>query len=513
MRMHKHLVLPAFALLGAAALAAAACSPAGSKGGEDHSGGPLVVARTVDLDQLDPAVATAFGTIQTLQLTFDTLLRTDSGGRLVPGLAKTWEASRDGRTLTFHLQPGVRFHNGDPLTADAVVATIDRVRDEATASVVRSNLLSVVKVTAPDPATAVITLSKPDVSVLDTLTLTGTSILDPADIKADRIGKAVNGTGPFKLAGRTHGQKVDLTANAAYFGGKPSISGVEFRVIPDETSILAGLRAGSFDAGVLTDPNVTAQVHGGLKAASTPSLAYHALMLNGRRKPLDDIAVRQAIACAVDRKQVVDTAVAGQGTVTGPITSPGLNLPVTDGLPCKPGDTTAAKKLLAKAGVSTPISLKTLVMSGGYASAINEAQNLQAQLSAIGVKLVIDQQPTNVYVKRWTAADYDATLALNGGNSSPYLMYARYFTQGASLARPAGLDSPKIAELLGRANTETDPKVRNATFAEVQRTMLEQSPWVWLFTDNNVVVTQPGVKGLTITADNFLRSLERTVKG
>ncbi len=511
MRMRGHVVLQAFALVGAVSLAAGACSPAGSK--KDDKSGPLVVARTVDLEQLDPAAATAFGSTQTLRLIFDTLVNSDSSGRLVSGLAKSWDTSKDGRTLTFHLQQGVKFHNGDPLTADAVVATIDRVLDEKTASVLRSNLLSVEKVSAPDPATAVMTLRKPDLSVLDTLTLIGTAILDPADIKAGRAAKGLNGTGPFKLSGRTQGQKVDLTANPAYFAGKPSIPGVEFRVIPDENSILAGLRAGSFDAGVLTDPNISSQAHGKLKVSATPSLAYHALMLNGRRKPLDDLTVRQAIACAVDRKQVIDTAVAGQGTPTGPVTSRGQHLAPTDGLPCRPGDVAGAKKMLDGAGVKTPVTLKTLVMSGGYASAINEAQNLQAQLGKIGVKLELDQQPVNVYVKRWSAADYDATLALNGGDSSPYLMYARYFTPGGSLGKPAGLDSPKIAELLGRVNAETDLKARAGTIAELQRTMLQQSPWVWLFTDNNVVVTQPGVNGLGISPDNSLRSLQRTTKG
>lgn len=512
MRLHRHRLLTAVAFAAAASLAVAGCSPAGSRK-DRGSHGPLVIARTVDLDQLDPAVATAFGTTQTLQLMYDTLLHTDAAGRLVPGLATKWETSADGRTLTFHLRQGVRFQSGAPFTADAVVATLDRIRDEKTASVVRSNLQSVSKVTAPDPGTAVITLSRPDASVLNTLTLTGTSILEPGDISAGRIGKSVNGTGPFSFAGRTQGQKVDLKANPAYYGGRPPIPGVEFRVIPDESSILAGLRAGSFDAGVLTDPTVAAQVHGDLKVAATPSLAYHALMLNGRREPLDRLAVRQAIACAIDRRQVVDTAVAGQGTVTGPITSPGLSLSPTDGLPCRPGDVAAAEHLLTGAGVRTPVTLKTLVMSGGYASAINEAQNVQAQLAKIGVRLELDQQPTNVYVKRWTKADYDATIALNGGSASPYLMYARYFGKGASLARPAGLDSPEIAALLDRANAETDAAERTAAYARLQRTMLQQSPWVWLFTDKNVVVTQPDVKGLGITADNSLRSLERTTRG
>lgn len=509
MRLYRHRLLRAFALVAAVAAPVAACSPAGSGDSKGGSKGPLVIARTVDLDQLDPAVATSFGSVQTLQLIFDTLLRTDANGRFVPGLAKTWETSADGRTLTFHLRQGVKFHNGDPLTSDAVVATLNRVRDEATASVVRSNLAAVSDVTASDPGTVVIKLSRPDASVLNTLTLTATAVLDPADIKAGRVAKSANGSGPFKLTGRTQGQKVDLTANAAYFGGKPKLPGVEFRVIPDENSILAGLRAHSFDAGVLTDPNVVAQIHGGgLKVSRTPSLAYHTLMMNGRRKPFDKLGVRQAIACAIDRKQVIDTAVAGQGTVTGPITSPGYHLSPTDGLPCTPGDAAGAKKLLG----GTQVSAKMLVMSGGYASAVNEAQNIQAQLAKIGVKLSIDQQPTNVYVKRWTKADFDVTLALNGGFSSPYLMYSRYFTNGASLAKPAGLDSPEIAKLLGQADV-TDAAKRNTAVVALQRTMLQQSPWVWLFSDNNVVAMGSGVTGLGITADNSLRSLATATRG
>jgi peptide/nickel transport system substrate-binding protein len=154
-----------------------------------------------------------------------------------------------------------------------------------------------------------------------------------------------------------------------------------------------------------------------------------------------------------------------------------------------------------------------LVMSGGYASAVNEAQNLQAQLSKIGVKLTIDQQPTNVYVKRWSKADFDVALALNGGMSSPYLMYARYFGDGASLAKPAGLDSPPIAKLLAQAGASTEERLSDATVAQLQRTMLQQSPWVWLFTDNNVVAMQPNVTGLGITADNSLRSLQSATRG
>lgn len=508
-------LLPA-ALVVVTALALSACAPAGSDSekspGDGASAKPLTIGRTVDLDQFDPAVATAFGTTQTLQLVFDSLVRNGADGKLEPGLATSWKTTDDGRTITFQLRKNVKFHDGTPFTSKAVVATLKRVLDEKTASVVRSNLLSITDVTAPDDTTAVLTLKQPDASVLSTLTSTGTSILSPADITSGAVSRKANGTGPFKLTERTQGQSVTLTANKDYWGGAPKLSGVQFRVIPDESSLLAALRAGSLDAGVLTDPTIVSQVGSGLTVSSTPTLAYHALMLNGRRAPLDNLLVRQAIACAINPKQVVDTAVAGEATVTGPITSPGYDLSTTEGLPCTPGDVGAAKQLLTKSGVQTPIALKALVMGGGYASAINEAQNVQSQLTKIGVNLTIDQQPSNVYVKRWVAADYDVTLALNGGNVSPYLMYARYFGDNASLSAPAGLDSPQIKALLQKANTDDDT-ARKQAVTELQQTMLKQSPWVWMFADNNVIVSQKDVKGLGIAADNSLRSLSTASRG
>ena len=100
------------------------------------------------------------------------------------------------------------------------------------------------------------------------------------------------------------------------------------------------MKAGAFALGLLSDPSVadTATNNNGFSLVKQPALAYHVLQLNGRHKPLDNIKVRQAIACAVDRQQVIDTAAFGDGTVTGPITSPAYQYSPTDGLPCTPGD-------------------------------------------------------------------------------------------------------------------------------------------------------------------------------
>jgi len=217
--------------------------------------------------------------------------------------------------------------------------------------------------------------------------------------------------------------------------------------------------------------------------------------------------VRQAIACAVDRDQVLKTAAYGDGTVTGPITSPAFKYSATDGLPCTAGDANAAKSMLAAAGYPNGFTLNTIVETGEYATAVAEAQNLQSQLSKIGVQLQIQQLATSPYVTAWLAANYDAAVALNGGSYDPYLMYGRYYTTGGSLSKPAGLDSPTLSDLLKQGNSTTDNGQRQTIYQNLQKELLKESPWVWMFRSDDYYIVGGNVRGFTPRADELLSSL------
>ena len=465
-----------------AALALAACNPSADSGdGGGGESGPFVVARTGDIDGRDPATSTAFQTVQTLDLVYDTLIETTDSGQLEPSLAEEWEVSGDGTTVTLTLREGVQFHDGSELSAEDVKASLDRVLDPETGSVVASNLGNVKSVEATDDTTVTISLSKPDTALLNVLSQTGTAILDSAVIESGSVEREVNGTGPFRWGSWEQGQQVTLEANEDYWGEAPKIGTVEMRVIPDESSILSGMRAGSFDLGVVTDPSVVNQADtAAMQVLSQPTLSYHVLQLNGQRGPLRRLEVRQAIACALDREQVVEQAYFGEGEVTGPITSPAFDSDPTAGLPCDPPDLDAARNLLSKAGYADGFALDTIVMVGEYATATNIAQSVQGQLSEIGVRLKLQQQQTNVYVDNWLEANYDAAVALNGGSTDPYLMYGRYFTKDASLAKPAGLSDPTLDRVLTEANSTTDDAQRAQLFERLQAELLRLSPWVWL---------------------------------
>lgn len=494
------------------ALALTACSPAGS-GDSGGKKGTFVVARTGDIDQLDPHKTTAFQSVETLGLVYSTLVQTDDKGKVVPGLATTWDTSPDGKTLTLTLRSGVKFQDGTAFGSADVKASLEAILNQANGAVGRSNLVAVAGIDTPSATSVVLHLKTPSAALLYALSSVNTSIESAKDIAAGTVGKKPNGTGPFAWKDWQQGQQVELTGNASYYGGAPKIKLLQFRVIPSESSILSGMRAGAFQLGLLSDPGVAKQVGAkpsGFTMDKVASLSYHTLMLNGRSGPLQNQSVRQAIACAVDRDQVLKTAAYGDGTVTGPITSPSYQLSATDGLPCTPGDLTKAKALLAAGGYPNGFHLRTIVETGEYATSVAEGQNLQAQLQKIGVVLDLQQLTTSPYVQAWLGAKFDAAVALNGGSSDPHLAYGRYFVTGGSLATPAGLASPALSGLLTKGDTTLDESARRATYGDLQKQMLAESPWVWLYRSDDYYLVGSSVRGFTPRADQSLLPLAGT---
>jgi len=496
------------ATAGSAATSAPATS--GTSGSAGAAITDFVVARTGDIDKTDPLLATAFQTVQTLGLVYSRLVTTDGDGHIVPDLASKWDVSADGKTITFTLRTDVKWQaDGSAFTSADVKATIARILDEKTAAVGRSNLAMISSVDTPDDATVVLNLTAPSAALFYALSSVSASIESAKDIAAGTIGKAdPNGTGPYSWKSWTQNQSVVLTSNPDYYGGAPAIQTLEFRVIPDESSILSGMQAGAFQLGILSDPGVAKQASGnGFQLVKQPALSYHALMLNGRRAPLTNEKVRVAIACAIDRNEVLTTAAYGDGEVTGPITSPAYQYDPTDGLGCTPGDTAAAKQMLADAGYAKGFTLKTIVETGEYATAVAEATSLKSQLAKIGVNLSIQQMPTSPYVTAWLAADYDAAVALNGGSYDPYLMYGRYFTTGGSLSVPAGLDSTKLSDLLNQGNATTDETQRQTIFGNLQKELLAESPWIWMFRSDDYYLVSNSIQGFVPRPDEALFTL------
>lgn len=483
----------------------------GTAQGAPEAGGTLVVARTGDITGLDPHVATAFQTVQALDLVHGTLVQLDPELNVIPGLAESWEFSEDGTTLTFTLREGVTYHDGDPFTSADVVATMNRIQDEATAAVGATNFASIESVEAPDESTVVMNLSAPDAAVLAAFADTNAAILSDEDLAAGTAATEPNGTGPFQFETWNQGRSVELTAFEDFWDGAPLLDGVDIRVIPDEASVLNALRAGEAQMGILTDPTVVQQVSDdGLEVLRAPTLSYHALMLNTGRGPLGEEKVRQAISCAVDRQGVVDSAALGEGEDVGPITIPAYDEYELSGRVCDGPDVEKAEQLLAEAGYADGFSLSTIVMTGGYSTAVAEAQTLQSQLAEIGVELDLETLESAAYVDRWLAADFDAAVALNGGRVDPHTMYSRYFTSRGNLNDVATYSSPELDALFQEGVTTTDPAERERIYAEIASQLESAAPWVWLFRGYDYRAVTDAVEGFVPMPTGSLRFLSDT---
>ena len=464
------------------------------------TGGTLIVARAADAKGLDPHKQTAFSSFRLLELIYEPLLALDPDLKVVPNLADSWSWSEDGKTLTMKLHEGVKFHNGDVLTSEDVKFTFERILDEATAAAARSSFTDIEAIEVPDANTVVFALKRANVAILAAMTNPNAGIVSKSVVSAGDPATVTVGTGAFKLAKWDVDRTTMLEANKDYWRpGVPAVDGIEIRIIPDEASILAGLRAGTIDWALVNDPKVAIRASGGtsgLAIERTSALAYHVLQLNSTRPPLDNEKVRQAISCAIDRQEVVDTASLGEGMVTGPATAPFYRIPLEE-LSCYTKDIEKAKQLLAESGVTLPFTIKIMAAQDEPPTAVAEAQNIQAQLAPLGIEVESETLELGVYVDRWLKADFDAVAALNGGNPDPDIMFYRYWHSTGNLQTVAAWNSPEVDALLDQGKTTLDPEQRKAVYADVQKKLAEAAPWVWLYVGYEYRIMQPYVKGFT----------------
>jgi len=497
-----------------AVLLAALVVPGASAQGK----GDLVVGVTSDPDTLFPWKATQFQAVALLGLIYDSLVEFDQDLNVVPGIAESWDTSEDGMTLTFAIRDGVTFHDGKPLTSADVKASLDAILNEDTGAVQRASLASVASVDAPDASTVVLNLSNPDAGILSGLAGGPNLAILSVDDTEEGLSAAPNGTGPFAFGSRKPNESVTLVANEAYWReGEPTLASVELRVIPDESSIVDGLRSGNVQLAVLNDPLVATTAEGdGITITRTPQLAYHVLQLNHNVEPLGDLNVRLAMQCAVDRQEVLDTAALGEGAVVGPITSPAF-MSDPSARPCPERDLEKAKQLLTDAGYPDGFTIGTIVATGEYASAVNEAQNLQAQLAEVGINLEIETMEIGAYVDRWlapitddTALSFDTAVALNGGRPDPDVQYGRYFPSTGNLNPIASYNSPELDDLFARGKASGDADERKQIYADISSHLEDNAVWLWMFSSPNYSATIEGVEGFVPMPNNSLQYLRTT---
>jgi peptide/nickel transport system substrate-binding protein len=429
-------------------------------------------------------------------------MRLDDTLAVQPDLAESMPTvSSDGKTVTVKIRSGVKFHNGDPLTSADVKYTFDRIIDTKTAAVARSFFTDVDTITTPDATTVVFNLKNPNAPLIAFMAHPNTGIVSKkiGEANADLSKKETAiGSGPFKLAEWVPDNFMRFAANKDYYvAGQPYLDGIRINVVPDESGLTAALRTKAADMAIITDAKVarTLRAETGITLSAKPSLSYNLLFVNTKRKPLDNLKVRQAIAYAIDRKAIIDAVAFGEGEITGPVAPALANYALpTSQYPLYTRDVAKAKQLLQEANVG-PVSFTMLTQTTEPAYAKDIAQLVQQQLAEIGVTMKIETLEFTQWVERWLKADFDMAPGLNGGGPDPDFYVYRYFTNDGNLNFVTSYQNSVSSDAIKTARATTDVAKRKDLYATAQKELVNGVPFIWLFVGRDYNATLPTTKG------------------
>ncbi|MFN3634694.1 MAG: ABC transporter substrate-binding protein [Rhizobium rhizophilum] len=488
----------------------------------------LVVGQIAEPKSLDPHTVTATNDFRILVNVYDGLVRFKDGTLEVePALAESWDISEDGKTYTFKLRQGVKFHDGSDFNAEAVKFNFDRMLKEdhpfySTGPFPLSfNFASVEAVNAIDPQTVEFKLSEAFAPFLSNLAYPTGLIVSPAAVEqhgAD-YGRNPSGTGPFKFVEWQSSQRVVIERNPDYWDGAASLEAVVFRPITDANTRVAEMMAGGIDVMVEVPPDnlATFKQDAGFAVAEQAGPHVWFGILNTRSGPFADKRVRQAANYAVNKETLVNDVLQGTATVAaGPI-PPAFNW-VESAVEPYAHDPEKAKALLAEAGVDNP-QLTFYVTEGGSGmlDPITMGAAIQADLQAVGFSVKIETYEWNTFLGRVNEGlEGKADMAemawmTNDPDTLPYLAL-----RSDALPDKGGFNSgyysnPEVDALLEKARTSTDQAERGKLYGQVQQIVHEDAPWLFVANWKQNAVTTAAVQGFKLQP-SFLLNLHGVTK-
>ena len=471
-------------VLTSAALATTLPQLARAQGRKDS----IVIGMALEPPGLDPTVGAASAIAEIVQYNIlETLTKINPDGTVAPLLAESWEISPDLKTYTFKLRRGVKFSNGEPFNADAVKFSYARAGGDKSTNKDKRTFANL-GVQVIDPYTVVLLNREIDPDLPFLLGQATAAIVEPKS--AD--GNATNpvGTGPYKLESWSKGSSAVLVKWPGFRSpGLAKINKVTFRFISDPAAQAASLLAGDVDAFTQAATRIVPQFKGNsqFQVLLRGTRAKTILAMNNKRKPLDDVRVRRAILAAIDRKAFIEGAADGMGTPIGSHYVPGAPGYV-DTTGVNPFDIEKAKKLLAEAGVKTPLELTMTLPPPPYSRQGGEV--IVAALAKIGITV----KTQNVEWAQWLsntyggANNYDLTI----------ISHVEPFDLG-NYSKPGyywGYEGKAFATVYDKLKTTGNPAERNKLLGEAQKILANDAANGFLYQPQFPTIAKKGVKGL-----------------
>ncbi len=468
----------------------------------------LVIARQSDANNLDPHFISAINAASVVHHNvYEGLVQRDDNMAFKPMLATEWK-QLDDVTWEFKLRQGVSFHDGTPFNAEAVKATFARVRDEKVASPRASQFKMLSEIKVVDDYTVQFKLAYPYSPLLSILANHEGSIISPKAI--EQYGKDLSkhpvGTGPFVFESWTPGQEIVLVNNDNYWGEKVKFKKAVFKVVPEDTTRVAMVETGEAHIAeplpVTEIDRVSNSPH--MSLYRTEGLGTDFIGFNTKKKPFDDIRVRQAINYAIETDAIIKGVYNDVGTKANSAVSPKV-LGYDGALKGYEFDPNKAKALLKEAGY--PDGFKTTLWTGDRKERINAAEVIQSQLKGIGIDVEVKVLEYGAYLD---AEDNGETeLFISGwGNATGDADYNQYnLFHSSSLGKGGNTTfyvNKEVDKLIEEGRREQDTEKRKQIYAKVLEIEKQEAPIVPIRNLEHVAAVSKNIKGFWISPSGYM---------
>jgi peptide/nickel transport system substrate-binding protein len=486
-------------------------------------GGTLTIALPTEPAHLNSAIDTTQQVKVVASKIYSGLVKYDLNMNMQPDLAQSWNVSADGRTITFNLRRGVKWHDGRDFTSADVAYSIMKGFGPNN-GLVRATFSNVETVRTPDANTAVLVMRQPAAALMNALPVATATILpahlyDNTDIRTNPANLKPVGTGPFRFVEWRRGSAIVVERNPNYFEtGKPYLDRIVFRVIPDTQSRGAAVESGEADMVFHSTAAASdARRLGALPKLQLTTNGYYfdstvAFMeVNMDHPILGKADVRRALAHAIDRKFILDNIWMGFGKVASSPIHYGLKQAHTDDVPQYPFDMRRAEQLLDEAGykrgadgVRFKMVIDYVPFGDQYAKM---AQYVRQQLVQIGIQAEVRTSDFATWVRRiWTQRDWMVNMSAITNASDPSIgvqraYWSKNFVPGTPFTNGTHFNNAELDRYFEQASMVTDPQVRRRHFAAIQRILASELPVIPLVAIDQFTVVNRRVHNHSVLAD------------
>ena len=448
----------------------------------------LVVGVVLEPPHLDPTAGAAAAIDEVVYANvFEGLTRIGSGGEVLPALAASWDISEDGKTYTFHLHEGVKFHDGSDLTAEDVVFSLDRARADDSTNAQKALFAAIDTVEAVDANTVKVTLKNPQGSFLYNMGWGDAVIVAPETAEGNKENPV--GTGPFKFGNWAKGSSITIEKNPNYWGEPVALDKAEFRIIPDAAAAIPALLSGDVQAFAnmpAGDALAQIQADSRFEVVIGSTEGETILSTNNKKAPFDNLKVRQAVAHALNREEIIAGNGSGLGTPIGSHFSPG-NSAYVDLTGTYPYDPEKAKALLAEAGFPDGFDATIKLPPPPYAR--DGGQVVASQLRKVGINLeIIPVEWADWLDQVFKNKDYDLTI-VSHTEPNDIGIYARhdYYFQ---------YENPEFDAVMAELDVSSDEAKRTELYQKAQRILAEDAVNGFMFQLPKVGVWDAKLEGM-----------------